>query len=193
MFRDEGHPDVSLSDWKTFQREFSPYLIEEVVARSSIKLPDWFMPLARGIAIPSSYLLGRAGYRSGSYRASGWSKPHCDVLSKDIGPDSLIVRGYCGQPFWQIERNGSPGRRPHNHPNMALVHLFGSTPVLTRTYHAATFLAEFCYLNGPPPGLRWVDECPDDVSGAIKYAQQRRINEATATRSLRPSLAAQLL
>jgi hypothetical protein len=89
MFRDEQHPDVSLSDWEAFRKEFSPYLIEEVLDRSQLKLPDRFVPLARGVAIPSPYLLGRAGYRPGSRRPPGWCKPHCDVLWKDIGPDSL--------------------------------------------------------------------------------------------------------
>jgi hypothetical protein len=176
MFRDEGHPDVSPSDCNMFRNEFSPYLIEEVIDRSEIKLPDRFVPLARGVAIPSSYPLGRAGYRPGSRRPPGWCKPHCDVLWKDIGPDSLIVRGYQGHPLWQVERNGSPGR-PHGHPNMTLVHLFGSTPILTRNYQSATYLAEFCYQNGPPAGLRWVNECPDDINGAIEYARQRRISE----------------
>jgi hypothetical protein len=177
MFHDIDHPDVSLFDWRTFRTEFSTYLIEEVVDRNEIELQDWFAPLARGVAFSSSYLLRRAGYRDGSYRARGWQKPHCDVLWKDIGPDSLVVRGYCGQPLWQIERNGSPGR-PHNHPNMTLVHQFGSTPILTRNYQSATYLAEFCYWNDPPPGLRWVDECPDDPWAAIDFVESRRIDEA---------------
>jgi hypothetical protein len=60
---------------------------------------------------------------------------------------------------------------------MTLVHNFGSTPVVTRTYQAATYLAEYCYFNGPPAGLRWVNECPDDIGGAIEYARQRRVDE----------------
>jgi hypothetical protein len=189
MFHENGHPDVPLSDWKTFRNEFSPYLIEEVIDRSQIKQPDRFLPLARGIAIPSPYLLSKAGYRPGAYRAPGWCKPHCDVLWKDIDADSLIVRGYHGHPFWQVERNGSEGR-PHGHPNMTLVHNFGSTPILTRNYQSATYLAEFCYFNRPPAGLRWVDECPDDISGAIEFAQNRLINEALASCGFLSSLAA---
>jgi hypothetical protein len=59
---------------------------------------------------------------------------------------------------------------------MTLVHNFGSTPILTRTYQAATYLAELCYWNDQA-GLRWVNECPDDISGAIEFALQRRIVE----------------
>jgi hypothetical protein len=189
MFHDNDHPNSALPDWNTFRRECSPYLIKEVVDRSQIKLPDRFVPLARGVAIPSPHLLARAGYRPGLRRPPGWCKSHCDVLWKDIGPDSLIVRGYSGQSLWTIERNGSPGR-PHGHPNMTLVHLFGSTPILTRNYQAATYLAEFCYFNGPPAGLRWVNECPDDIKGAIEFAQDRAINEALASCGLPSCLAA---
>jgi hypothetical protein len=73
---------------------------------------------------------------------------------------------------------------------MTLVHNFGSTPILTRNYQSATYLAEFCLLNGPPPGLRWVEECPDDMSEAIEFAHNRHIGEIVAARSLRTSLAA---
>jgi hypothetical protein len=179
MFRDEGHPDVSLSDWNTFRGEFSGYLLEEVIDRGDIKLPDWVLPLARGVAIPSPYLLNSAGYRPGLRRPKGWRKRHCDVYYKDIGSDSLVVRGYHGHHLWHVERNGSRGR-PHGHPNMSLVHLFGSTPILVRSFEAAMHLAEYSYLNDPPRGLRWVNECPDDIDGAIDYARQRASNEAMA-------------
>jgi hypothetical protein len=173
MLPTPDHPHVIWHEWKTF-KEYSNYLIEEVIDRREIELPKWYVPLARGAAIPSSYLLRISGYRPGSYRPRGWVRPHYDVLWKDIGPDTLVVRG--GKPLWQIERNGSPGR-PHRHPNKALVHLFGSTPILARTYQEATYLAEFCYRNNPPAGLRWIDECPDDMSGAIEFYRIRRIVE----------------
>ena len=54
MFSDDKHLDVTLSDWEAFRREFSPFRIEEVVDRNEIELPDWFLPLARGAAIPTS-------------------------------------------------------------------------------------------------------------------------------------------
>jgi hypothetical protein len=75
MFRDEQHPDVSLSDWDAFCTGASPYLIEQVLDRGAAGLPSWFLPLARGAAIPSPYLLRRAGYRPGSPCARGWLKP----------------------------------------------------------------------------------------------------------------------
>ena len=77
-----AHPHIPLSGWQTFRKEFSPYLIKEVIDRSEIKLPDWFVPLARGVAIASDHLLHRAGYRPGSYRPRGWRKTECDVFIK---------------------------------------------------------------------------------------------------------------
>jgi hypothetical protein len=176
MLPTPDHPHVIWYEWQTFKNEFSPFLIEEVLDRGVANMPDWFVPLARGAAIASPYLLHIAGHRPGSRRAPGWDKLHCDVLSKDIGPDSLIVRACRNGPLWAIEQGGSPDR-PHGHPNMALVHKFGSTPILARTYQAATYLAEFCYWNDPPAGLRWIEECPDDMSGAIEFFRIRRIVE----------------
>jgi hypothetical protein len=187
MFED-GHPDTPLSDWATFKRDFSRYQIEEVIDRSQIQLPDRIVPLARGIAVASPHLLSRAGYRSRSRRPKGWYKCHGEVFCKDMGPDALIVRGYSGNSFWHVERKGSPSR-PHGYSNMTLVHQFGSTPILARSYQAATYLAEFCYWKHPPAGLRWVNQCPDDLFGAIDFAQNRRIDEALA--ACRPRLPTQ--
>jgi hypothetical protein len=62
-----------------------------------------------------------------------------------------------------------------------LVHNFGSTPILTRTYQEATYLAEFCFKKGPlPTGLWWVHECPDDMNDAIDFSLDRMVREARA-------------
>jgi hypothetical protein len=188
MFSDEQHPHVSLSVWDAFQRWGSPYLIEKVLDRSETRLPGWYLPLARGAAIPSSYLLRRAGYRPGSHRARGWLKPSREEVFKDLGRDCLIVLR-C-KPFWRIalSTGGSLGR-PHGHTNFALVHIFGSTPILTRTYQEATYLAEFCFEEGPlPTGLCWVHECPDDMDDAIDFSLDRAVDEAEAARALRLAL-----
>jgi hypothetical protein len=191
MVHDECHPDVSLSDWQAFREWHSPTAasgaaqcraIETVLDRSQVRLPRWYLPLARGAATPSSYLLRNAGHHPGAYRARGWKKckPRPDreqELFKDLGRDCLIVTR-C-KPFWRITMDRGVLSRPHNHPNFALVHMFGSTPILTRTYQEATYLAELCYEKGSP-GLCWVHECPDDIDGAIDFAEARNINEAVA-------------
>ena len=53
MVDDDCHPDVSLSDWKAFRNWVSPYPFEKVLDRSETRLPHWYLPLARGAAIPS--------------------------------------------------------------------------------------------------------------------------------------------
>src|ERR1700737_2836457 len=189
MFHDECHPDVSLSDWETFRKEVSPYLIERLLDRSQTRLPSWYLPLARGAAIPSPYLLRRAGYRPGSHRPRDWRKPHREQVFKSLGMDCLIVQG-C-KPFWRIAWNTGTLARPHDHSNFALVHIFGSTPILTRTYQEATYLAEFCFKPGPlPTGLNWVRECPDDMDAAIDFYLDRALDEASGARRLHSSLAA---
>jgi hypothetical protein len=80
MIYEPGHPHTTLPDWRIFLKEFSPFVIEEVIDRCQIGLPDWFVPLARGAAIPSATLLGKAGHRDGLYRPRGWRKSHCDVF-----------------------------------------------------------------------------------------------------------------
>jgi hypothetical protein len=75
--------------------------------------------------------------------ARGWSKPSGEQLYKDLGSDCLIVER-CGS-FWRIGWDTGMLARPHDHPKFALVDLFSSTPIITRTYREATYLAEFCF------------------------------------------------
>lgn len=198
MFRDECHPDISLSDWQGFCDWYSTNAtgatqfraIEEVLDRGAIRLPMSCTPLARGAAIASQYLLRRTGYRPGVYRPRGWKKgkrragpgrlfADVDVLIKDVGGDDLIVLR-C-EPFWRIARDYGACCGPHNYAYFVLAHLFGSTPIVTRTHQEATYLAEFCTRAGPLPSeLCWVHECPDDVNDAIDFALDRRIAETRA-------------
>jgi hypothetical protein len=177
----DGHPDISCSDWSSFRRGASPCLVEQVLDRNAIILPNWYLPLARGAAVASPYLLRRAGYRAGRHRARDWRKPTREELFKDLRTYCLIAIK-CGN-FWRIALDVNAYRRPHGYTNYALAHFFGSTPMLTRTYQEATYLAELCWPNEPPSGLCWVSECPDDMRGAIEFARQRRIGEAIAART----------
>lgn len=177
-----GHPHIPLSDWQTFRKEFSPYLIKEVIDRSEITLPHWFVPLARGIAIASDHLLHRAGYRPGSYRPRGWRKTavdvfiKCPVADKDMNFANLAVRQYADQSWWTIERYRE-GRK-YEEITDVLVFDFGSTPIFCWNYQSAMRLAEYCHVNAPSPGSSWVTACPHDKDGAIEFAQKRRMDEA---------------
>ena len=78
MFYDVDHPDVPLSEWPSFLKELPPHLIAEVIDRSKVGLPNWFVPFARGVAIASDALLREAGHRHGMHRPPGWLKTACD-------------------------------------------------------------------------------------------------------------------
>jgi hypothetical protein len=169
------HPDVSLRDWEAFREWVSPHPFEKVLDRSKVRLPRWYLPLARGAAIPNKRLLSWAGYRAGSHRARGWRKNNAEELYKDLGRDCLIVTR-CA-PFWRIGWDTGALGRPHDHSHFALVDLFGSTPVITRTCQEATYLAEFCFKAGHNTSLCWVHECPDEKNGAIDFSLQRCIDE----------------
>ena len=180
MMFEEGHPNVTLSDWQAFKASETsrPSLIAEIVDRRDCGcLPDWFVPLARGVAIASDALLRRAGHRDGVRRRPGWREVdrHCyRQLTGGEGPnwpDVLIVRRCDKHEWWAIERRVAD-------VDEVLVCSFGSTPIFTRSYQSAMRLAMHCNVDDPPHGLRWVKEAPDDCSGAIEFARRRRIGEA---------------
>jgi hypothetical protein len=186
MFHENGHPDVSLSDWKTFCDQFSPFLFSDIIDRQAVKLPDWFLPLARGIAVPSDYLLNRAGYVPGKYRPRSW-KPtgtHYYACSVGIGtaPAKLFVRRVDNQPFWTIELLSNTNK--YAGWDKVLIFLFGSTPVFTRNYQSAMYLADWVFKDDRHLGLGWVDVCPQDVQAATAFAKQRSAYENLVKQSL---------
>jgi hypothetical protein len=62
MFHEDGHPDVSLSDWETFRKEFSPYQFAAVLDRTEILIDRWFVPLARGVVIATPYCFAKLAF-----------------------------------------------------------------------------------------------------------------------------------
>jgi hypothetical protein len=182
MFYDADHPDVSLSDWQTFLRECPSDLIVELIDRSEIGLPHWFVPFARGVAIASDALLHRAGYRPGMSRPRGWRKIYCDVFDLDIADGlQLTVRQCNNQGLWMVEQFSES--RPYACSDEVLVHECGSTPIFTRSYQSAMRLAMYCHANGPPAGLRWIAAAPKDYQVAVEIARKRSIDEAVACRN----------
>jgi hypothetical protein len=165
MIYETGHSNTSLSNWKTFVEEAPPRLIDVVVDRSEVGLPEWFTPLARGIAIASDHLLKQAGYRPGSRRPPGWEPIGQDVFRRlEPWGNALLVRG-CSR-WWTVEYH------PYDWPEKVLVFRFGSTPLFTRSYQSAMWLADYCYPK-PQPGLCWIDECPPDREAKIAFARAR--------------------
>ena len=90
-----------------------------------------------------------------------------------IGPESfLLVRESDETGLWTIERLG-PSRRYE--VDEVLGHIFGGTPLFTRSYQSAMCLAMHCHTKEPPPGLRWIKAPPrDDVNSVTEFAEHRR-------------------
>jgi hypothetical protein len=182
MFRDLGHPDVTLSDWQRFLKEFPGDLITEVLDRSLVGLPKCMVPLARGVAIASPAILLKAGHRPKRSHPHGWRQTHCDVFVQDIYCDSdgraqcLMVRQCDDRGLWTVERWRAS--RPYQDTDEILVHQFGSTPIMTRSYQSAMRLATHCHAIGLPLGLRWIEASPNNCDSAIESARARGIVEA---------------
>jgi hypothetical protein len=166
MFFDVDHREIPLSNWQTFLKEPPPHLIAEVIDRSKLGLPWWFVPFARGVAIASHALLREAGHRLGMHRQPGWLNYNVDLFRWMIDWDPfngrwLLVRQCNNRGLWTVERWRK--KRPHGNADEVLVHQFASTPIFTRSYQAATRLALYCHETGPPAGLRWISACPENI------------------------------
>jgi hypothetical protein len=165
MLYDLTHSHVSLSDWQTFDKEFSP-LIDEVIDREEAKLPNWLVPVAHGVFTASNALLRTAGHRDGMRHPPGWRESDDDVYIRDVDPvDSdncrwLLVRQCFVDGLWMVER--WTRKRRYAGSDEILVHEFGSTPIFTRSCPSAMRLAMHCHVKGPPAGLRWIAASPDD-------------------------------
>jgi hypothetical protein len=176
MLHDVGLPNVPLSEWRAFCNERLPRLIiDRVIDRNEARLPEWFAPLARGLAIASDALLYEAGHRHGVRRPRGWRETSRDYFVREIGWNSLLlVRESDETGLWTIERLGEPRQ---SEVDEVLVFEFGWTPIFTQSSQSAMRLAMYCHENEPPSGLRWIKMGPENCQGAIEFARNRRINE----------------
>jgi hypothetical protein len=182
MIYEPEHPDITLSDWDTFLTQLSPFRIDRVIDRDESDLPEWYVPLARGVAIASNYLLQQVGW-PGSYPSKDWYRLSPYVFKLPGSPYRLYSRECAG--LWTVERTGPTCREAHS--DEVLVHRVGSTPVFTREYQSAILLAEHSHVNAPPYELRWIKACPIDHEGAIALARKRRLDEALARQNAHPA------
>ena len=177
MFNDVDHPNVALSDWRAFterQKICKPLsLIDEVIDRSQLSLPDKVFPLARGGAIASASLLRKAGYRSGTRQSQCWRRVLPGVFELPL--DTQFTQGIAVRKIgslWMVGRwRGTPLIED-------LVFRFGSTPVFTRDCPSAKQLAWYCFHNRPPGDLCWVRSIPKNCERSIEFARRRAIDEA---------------
>lgn len=207
---DAEHPDLPLSHWRAFAKQYSPCVIDQVVERDECYLPDWFVPLARGGAVVSKALLRKLedahtkldwepGNRLPLEPTTLPTRPGIvdDIEQWHNEPDvfecwrqgqyeCLVVRR-CYNGLWTIEcwNAGSP----YTDADQVLVHQCGSTPIFARSLEEAKQLAVHSYdsrLRGSNRlrtlgSLRWIRTCPKDYEAVVKIARQRQMDEGGPT------------
>jgi hypothetical protein len=165
MLCEEDHPDLSLSEWKTFRRDCSPSVIEQVIDRKECKLPTWFVPRAVGAVVASPALLHRVGYLPGMDSPPDWRELRPGYFERKLRRVKLVVRNIKGTSFWTVEwlwLGSSP--RPLRQLDKVLAYMYGGSdaiPILTRTPEPAMWLCEYCFDSDPPPALQWVEAVPE--------------------------------
>jgi hypothetical protein len=175
------HPNLPLPDWQNFKMEGQSPWIEQVMDRSEARLPDWFMPLARGVVIPSDALFHEVGYRQGTRRPPGWIETSAGFYQWLISPGQILVVRRCDPArLWTVERWVTDAKYE---VDQVLVHNVGWTPVFTRSHQSAMRLANYCHENGPPTDFSWVLGMPDDPTYAMAVARQRQVVEANYSNS----------
>jgi len=125
-------PRTSLEDWESFRREASSYRFSEVLDRSELSLPDWFIPHARGAVVPSAEMLRPF---PSELLAEYWHEILPGVICECRGPLRMTLIRW-GALWSFLNWHPSP---------TALVFHCGSTPVLFRTdREAICFWWRFC-------------------------------------------------
>jgi hypothetical protein len=183
MFNDLDHPNITLAEWQDFLarqkscKEPPMHLIEEVIDRCQCCVAKWFVPLARGAAVASDTLLRSVGHRPGMGRPRGWCETSPDYFTKPVNVFDLLMVRECDETnLWTVERLNAPRR--HVDDDDILVHVFGSTPIFTRSAASAMRLAMYCHKNIPPSVLRWIKASPINGEAAIELAKRRQEEEA---------------
>jgi hypothetical protein len=86
----------------------------------------------------------------------GWRETKPDYFKHYIDSDDrastsfLLVRESDETGLWTIERLGPSRRREVDE---VLGHIFGGTPIFTRSYQSAMCLAKHCHTKELPPGF----------------------------------------
>lgn len=160
MLNDHDHPTVPLSDWQTFKTEFSRHRFQDVIDRSEIALPEWFMPSTWGAVVPSAQIMKPISWHR--VRPAYWSEIAPGVFREGRGLLCMTVIRFGA--FWSIVNwSSNPA---------ALAFHFGSTPVLLRTYRDAMWLRRHLLKNqvANALGYRWIPILPNDPDIAAVQA-----------------------
>jgi hypothetical protein len=173
MLFEPGHRWVERKYWSaSFCGNLNPYL-SRAIGRERLDLPYWFSPLAWGVIVAGPALLLRTACKES---VLGWNQLSDEVYHRVFGKTRMRVRR-ANDGYWLISR-WQPGKSMGSDRNSeTLLHSFGSTPLLTETPTEALHLAYWFQTNDPIGGLRWTKVCPQFVTQAIAYADQRAKSE----------------
>ena len=141
--------NASFEHWQAFSVWASGRFA--ILDRDELPLPDWFVPPAHGVVIPSRYYMSNyVGFDASIYQSRGWRpiKRVCGYEKR--GTNYRYLTRPCGDLF-SVER--SQGRCLNY--GAVLAYYFSSTPVFTRTLKEAQYLAQLKELP-LSSGLRWV-------------------------------------
>jgi hypothetical protein len=130
-----------------------PFSHGEVIERNKTEMPDWFVPAAKGVFVPSDELLRAASDCLGSRRPLGWDFVNRDTLEKHVGGgQTLFVRRWGG--LWTVERYSE-----WTGEDEALVYAVAGIPIFAKKCQAAMRLAE-SFTPTPPDSIGWLHWIP---------------------------------
>ena len=165
-----AHIDTTPSAWEQFKKQPS-FVIEEVVDRCETALPEFFMPMARGVVIASDMLLRLAGYHPACHQLAGWHAVQPNETYRKSLPGSTDLSVHRWGNLWVV------GRERMGLVCECLVLSLG-TPICTRAPEAAMALAEYCNISPIGRWVAWATRMLDNALGdAIERARERRITE----------------
>jgi hypothetical protein len=142
------YPNVSPSDWGNFCAYPSPLVFDEIIEHGTGEI-EWFrLPGARGVAVASDHLLGRAGFKKPKFRGHSIVQ----IYWLRAGSYDLIIYSILERQLWIIERRD---RNSSTLTNERLVISFGWTPLAATHFRAAICCGRFALTNRAS-GLKWV-------------------------------------
>jgi hypothetical protein len=144
----DGVPNVSLTHWGRFRKEFSPRFTS-VLDRYDAGLPECFLPLARGVAV-----VGTGSYLDRQLQCIN-EDPFVETNEGFWSHNPLVVRLFddARPKLWSVERWVNDDSEIEF--DEILVHTFGAIPIFANSPRTAKRLCIHSQLKGPPPGTLW--------------------------------------
>jgi hypothetical protein len=179
MSHRHGYPVVAQNQWQAFSIQ-PPIHFSRAIGREAADIPFWLLPLCRGVLVAGPYLLKLTAHPD---QRHDWVQVKPDVYQRVVGKTRLRVRRTNEGRLWIISRWSAGVKMRSDRDSETLVHLFGSTPVVTDDLCGALHLAHWFEVNAPIANIRWAKACPGSdhdqlygLASAILRAAQEGLN-----------------